>query len=184
MDIEGETGPTYTIDSLEPSDSGVYDCVVSNGCGSVFSDEAGLEVFVLDAAIWPPVNAQGLSPLVFEADFTCAFPPLFWEWENLTAGTSFGTNENPVTLPSVLTETSTIRITLDDDVRAQVTDTALVLVTADPFYLDVNGDGCNTIDDLWELIQLWGSLISDPNGDGIINILDMLYINVDNTCEE
>ena len=184
VDIDGETGSSLIFDSLDPADTGSYDCVVENGCASLISDSAVVDVFVLDLAIWPPTNAQGLTPLIFEADFTCAVPPLFWEWANLTAGTTFGTNQNPVTLPGVLTETSTIEITLDDNSSDILTDRALVLVSQDPFFLDVNGDGCNTIDDLWEMIQLWLTQTSDPNGDGIINVQDLLYINLDNTCED
>jgi len=43
-DIGGATGSTYTIDSVTTADAGDYDCVVTNGCGSVPSDAATLSV--------------------------------------------------------------------------------------------------------------------------------------------
>lgn len=44
IDILGANGPTYTIPSATLSDEGQYTVVVSNGCGSVTSNAATLEV--------------------------------------------------------------------------------------------------------------------------------------------
>ena len=81
-----------------------------------------------------------------------------------------------------MTETSTIMVTVSDDARFVITDTAIVLVAEDDQYLDLNGDGCNTIEDLWALAELWRQFIADdPNGDGIVDVLDFLYINTEET---
>jgi hypothetical protein len=42
--ITGATSATYTIASVTGSDSGSYDCVVTNACGSVISNPATLDV--------------------------------------------------------------------------------------------------------------------------------------------
>ncbi len=46
--IPGATGPTLTISGAGPFDAGAYDCVVTNGCGSVTSAAAALTVCVAD----------------------------------------------------------------------------------------------------------------------------------------
>jgi acyl CoA:acetate/3-ketoacid CoA transferase alpha subunit len=43
-DIDGATASTYTIDAVTAGDAGSYDCVVTNGCGSVPSNAATLTV--------------------------------------------------------------------------------------------------------------------------------------------
>ncbi|PIE02646.1 MAG: hypothetical protein CSA81_06585, partial [Acidobacteria bacterium] len=46
--------------------------------------------------------------------------------------------------------------------------------------LDLNGDGCNSLEDLWFLIQDWRQGTNDdPNGDGLVDVRDFLYINLD-----
>lgn len=43
-DLSGETSNTFTINSAQPSDAGVYTCNVTNDCGNVPSDQATLVV--------------------------------------------------------------------------------------------------------------------------------------------
>src|SRR6185295_8007980 len=45
---EGATGATLTISNAAGRDSGPYDCVITNSCGSLTSSEAHLAVCVAD----------------------------------------------------------------------------------------------------------------------------------------
>ncbi len=56
LDIAGETSTTYTINSLAIADSGNYNCIATNTCGSVSSDTAYLSVHPL-----PNVVISGLD---------------------------------------------------------------------------------------------------------------------------
>ena len=180
VDIPGETNASLTLNNLAVADAGDYDCVVSNGCGSETSAIAVLTVATLDVSINPPVVAQGLAPVTLEAIITCDVPPTDIEWENLNSGMVFGFGENPVTLSSVLMETSTIQVTISDDARDVVANTAVILVADNDQFLDLNGDGCNTIEDLWTLAEMWRQTsLNDANGDGIIDVLDFLFVNTD-----
>ncbi len=61
--ISGATSPTLVIDPAIPSDSGVYDVLVSNGCGGATSTPASLTVLC-----YADCNQSGSLTV---ADFTC-----------------------------------------------------------------------------------------------------------------
>jgi gliding motility-associated-like protein len=44
VNINGATSAIYSIDAVTPADAGVYNCVISNACGSVISSNATLVV--------------------------------------------------------------------------------------------------------------------------------------------
>ena len=175
--IDGENTPELIVPMVTLDDAGLYDCVVTNDCGSVASQAAALTVEGdLQAAVFPPGNAQGLDPLILEALVYCAVPGFSWQWRNLNTGEIFGQNQNPVTLP-FLDETTDIELEVSDG-DSQAIATARVLVAA--AYADLNGDGCNNLADLYLLIADWLRIMpqaDDPNGDGIIDVRDFLYIN-------
>jgi hypothetical protein len=54
IDIVGAVSAAYTINNAEVEDSGSYDCVVSNMCGSITSEVAVLRIV-------PPLHPLGLS---------------------------------------------------------------------------------------------------------------------------
>ena len=184
VDIPGEDQDSFTINSVGVGDAGVYDCVVSNGCGSVTSLGASVTVSVYGVTVNADVVAQGLFPLTLQADIACPVPPISLSWRDLNTLVIFGVNENPVTLDSILSETTVFEVTVNDNSDAPVTDTVLALVSADPIYFDLNGDGCNDANDLLALAELWLQTVSDPNGDNFIDIRDFLYINIDGDCLE
>ncbi len=46
--VSGATAPTLTIDPAIHTDAGNYDCLITNGCGSVLTDAAALTICVAD----------------------------------------------------------------------------------------------------------------------------------------
>src|SRR5688572_27398144 len=42
--VSGADAPTLRIDGIRPSDAGVYECAVSNSCGTATSEGATLDV--------------------------------------------------------------------------------------------------------------------------------------------
>ena len=104
-----------------------------------------------------------------------------WQWENLNTGLIFGMDENPVTLGEVLDETTDFRITLMDGVHDPAVAEVRVLVSH-PNFIDANGDGCNDINDLYELLEFWLTPGNDPSGDQFWDVRDYLYIDISGEC--
>jgi len=64
-----------------------------------------------------------------------------------------------------------------------IMDVAL-LVAAHTQYFNYVEDGCNDHENLWKLAEEWREENTnpndpDPNGNGFVDILDFLYINID-----
>ena len=178
IDIPGEIGATLIIDPVTNGDAGSYDCRVTNLGGSVLSDPAVITTVELSASLSPSVQALGLSPLELDALFSCDTAGLEWVWENLNTSNLFGLNTNPVTLPPI-SANATIELSAGPD-GGLVSPVAqsLVLVSTNPFYLDPDEDGCNTIADLFFVLDHWNNVgPGDPDDDGIFTLLDLLYIN-------
>lgn len=183
MWVSGSHTDTLIFHILDVEDEGVYDCMVSNFCGSESTDSATLIADgPLDARLWPPTRCQGLNPLAFTGVANCARPDVSFAF-NTSPPTGFDAVMNVITIsvdppPS---QTIEIHVTITDDLAREVdTATALLLVSENPLYFDLNGDLCNNLRDLWLLCEDWRQFIADdPNGDGIIDVRDYLYINLD-----
>jgi hypothetical protein len=84
-DIEGATAAIYTIASVELSDSGSYDCVITNACGTVTSNPATLTVRTPQILTQPSSQTVNVDQPVFfalEADpqHPC-FSSLAYHWQ-------------------------------------------------------------------------------------------------------
>jgi hypothetical protein len=66
VDIGGATSATYTIASPAFTDAGSYDCRVSNGCQSLLSDPATLNVLC-----YANCDGSTIPPVLNVGDFTC-----------------------------------------------------------------------------------------------------------------
>ena len=81
------------------------------------------------------------------------------------------------------TETTVYEVRATDQLaRDTVYHEVWLFVAVDPVYIAFKGDGCNNVEDLWGASQDWLSdfpAFNDPNGDGMFNVLDTLYINTD-----
>ncbi len=127
--------------------------------------------------------ALGLGDVQLTAVMPCETPDVSWSWHNLVTGEIFGIDENPVILDPVPTESTSYRIDVTDNATGEVgTATARVLAPIDPLFLDFDGDGCNTIEDLWEAASMWLQASPDADGDNLLTITDLLYIHLSDTC--
>ncbi len=182
--IGGATSSSYTIPSIVLGDDADYRCVITSTCGGLTTDQVHLSVtngsFGMVATA--STQVQGLELITLEADVTCGGGSLTTTWTNLNTGQSYGTNVNPVTLPAYLEETTVFRATANNG-NSQITEDVIVLAAENPDFLDLNGDGCNDIEDLLFVLPDWlasGGL--DANGDGRLNALDFLTIKLDGLC--
>lgn len=182
--IPGATEPTYTILNAQSSHTGDYDCVITTGCGTQTSNTVHVQVDDIRAVFDPDVVVQGINPVTLTVIMECGTDPYVYEWKNLTANTSLGAG-NPLTLPSVLQQTSLIRAYVKDhaNLHANAEVTVQVLTALDDAFLDLDGDGCNLVEDVQWLAPEWQEHTLDANGDGRTDVLDFLYIRVDPTCE-
>lgn len=101
----------------------------------------------------------------------------------LNTGETFH-NVNPLILDPMIPETATFQVTaLDSLTGAELVEWLTVLVADNPHFHDLNGDGCNTMEDLHTVLPVWNQdTDDDANGDGVLNLLDLLYVSVSGTC--
>ncbi|MGJ8723166.1 MAG: immunoglobulin domain-containing protein [Roseibacillus sp.] len=136
-DIVGATSSTFTIASVVESDSGSYDCFVSNSAGDAFSDPADIVVRTND----PPVaNAPGEStpentPLILTTSALATDA----DGDVLTITGADGVSVNGATISFTPTEVGyfpAAGTTTDDTFTVDVTDgfeTVTVTITVDVF---------------------------------------------------
>lgn len=104
--VSGATTSALTVTGVTSADAGIYDCVITNACGSITSNSATLDVV---SPTTPP------APVVSHP--TCGFAVLTpqgtpaagesWYWQDGSCGTS---TANPVTGPRTVTSSGTYRI--------------------------------------------------------------------------
>lgn len=184
--IPGAEQNSYTIVVPLVGNSGNYFCRVSNGCGTEDSVVMLLDVLPLDVDLQPDSRVQGVLPVEFLATLFCDNPPITFEWEILTTGEVFITQDNPFVFDDILDASDgdlEFQVSVWDALDGPVTDVSWILIAVDPVFFDLNGDGCNTVDDLQLLYDSWLLEVNDPNGDGVVDIRDFLYINISGDCE-
>lgn len=179
-DIPLATASSYVINNLSSADEGIYDCVVNNPCGELITASSTLTVDgPLEADIMASTTAAGLQPLVLTAEIGCALPEVHFEWRDVIRGQVLAENISPFTIDPLPTETTIYELAVSDNQSLESVTTRIpLLVSANNAYLDLNGDGCNTIEDLHVVVPDWlAAEANDANEDGVIDIRDFLFID-------
>ncbi|CAM2064969.1 Proprotein convertase P-domain-containing protein [Sulfidibacter corallicola] len=155
--------------------------VVSGSC--VIADTVTLDIDEFRVEV-PANQAQGLSTIQLEATPFCTSKNSTIQWRDITNGSDFPVDQNPISLSPAPTENTEYRVTVtDNDTTGTVQATVLILVGDDTDFLDLNGDGCNDATDLFVITENWRELVTDDaNGDGIIDVLDFMYIRTGEVC--
>ncbi len=126
--------------------------------------------------VTPQAAAQGLDPLIFTVYDACGIGALSYNWTNLTTGDTY--TVNPLELP-VVSQNTDLELVVTDQNMAESANHIRVLCHASNI-LDLDEDGYNTIKDLWMLCPNWlQDYPDDPSGDGVIDVRDFLFINMD-----
>jgi len=144
-----------------------------------------VRVAFLSLAMIPTSSiAQGWNPQIFDAVIEHGFPNFELRWT--APGYSFALNENPIAVDPIPAPGNSIDLTAtvtDQLSRATTSETVHLLVASDAIYFDYAlPSECNTLEDLWVLLQDWRYEFpanDDPNADGIFDVRDTLYINVE-----
>lgn len=181
---DGQGTETITVDAVP--NSGTVSVTPENGCGSGESRILNVTAGSFTAVTHPFGSiGQGVNVETLEVLVDSCSPSIQVQWEIISGpnvGFQFPLNQNPVTLDSVLTVTTDFQVTVTDtNQRTLFTDQVRILVSSNTAYQDWNSDGCNNISDLLEFAQDWRAEYpdhDDPDGDGMITVLDLLYINV------
>ncbi len=179
--LTGETGPSLHFATVTAADEGTYHCEVVATCGAASTAAVNLIVDGLQQATLTPISQSlGRQTPVFTADFACAVANPRFEWRTVPP-TDISADAGTLRLEPAPTETTLVEVTVFDDAAGrQATAHAWLLVAAHPGYEDFNQDGCNTVADLQELAAFWREpYAGDPNDDGLINVLDLLYLKID-----
>lgn len=186
-------GPTLVIPSVSIADLGVYTCDVTNCFGQMTSGPANLVPGPLGVRVPRKSQARGLGPNTFDPVLVCAFDNIEVKWFDLNVSPTvpIKTYLSPPwalvvdTDPPHPSMTTPYRVQVSDELPKapeQVSADVILLVAVDSLYFDTNTDNCNDVQDIWLLAEDWRQeMISppDPNGDGIVDILDFLFINTD-----
>lgn len=138
VNISGATSSSFFISSLQANaHQGAYHCVVSNGCGSVVSNSATLEVYTqLSIATQPVSQARCAGTFVFlEADFSGS-PPAS-QWQRLTAPNTWtnvdGANALRLEFLSIAAgDAGSYRCVLTNGCSSAITQTAVLTVNTPP----------------------------------------------------
>lgn len=180
--ISNATLTSYTITVTGPSDAGMYHCQVTNICSTESSAAAVLMVDSgsLGVDIHPMTLVRGLNPIVLNADVTCTGSTVELVWTNLNTLMTF--TDNPLIFNN-LVESATFEVEVMDAQTLEIaTDQVTVLVSQNPDFFDLNSDGCNNLLDLLLAIPNWETAFdNDPNGDGRIDIRDLMHINLEDS---
>ncbi|CAM2069602.1 hypothetical protein SCOR_29785 [Sulfidibacter corallicola] len=182
--IEGATEPSLSFGGtpVEPSDIGFYMREDTNLCGTTRSRPFYLQVDAFPGQVSliadPKVQTLGIHMTGFFqrvdgwlSDFGRWNPP-----PGLTA------QEEEKWLIVQDAPPGRHQIELEKRVGAEWI-TALevtLLVPSEDVFRDFNGDGMNNVADWWMLAPFWkGDYAVDPNSDGVIDILDFMYLAID-----
>lgn len=176
--IPGAQSSTLSLTETGLADLGTYFCVATNSCGtSTSSATVALNLRGILASGLDRTHALGFGELELDPRLVGNPGHLGWTW--------YGPDGQPVPSkqPVLLVEpttTSEYRIEVLDDLTLEtVTAQTRVLVALDSVYRDYNQDGENTIGDLHQAVSEWlhpGA--SDANGDGTLDVRDLLYIHI------
>ncbi|CAM2010230.1 proprotein convertase P-domain-containing protein [Acanthopleuribacter pedis] len=155
--------------------------VASGSC--VLADTVTLTIQDVDVLV-PVSIAQGLNFVVLDANPTCFSNDVTIQWRDVTNASDFPAG-NPVTLDPAPQATTVYSVTVDENANSNTaTAQVTVLVGESTSFLDLNGDLCNDERDVAFLAPDWLMLTEeDANGDGIINVLDFLYIRVEDCVD-
>ena len=124
---------------------------------------------------------QGLDPLVITLEPSCVSPDIAIRWESLISGEAV-LDSPSLTLDRMLVETTPLRITFDDlDSGTRILAETFVL-TPNPSFDDLNGDGCNTMSDLTMLLPNRLEQIDDVDGGGTLDPRDVLCVPIAGDC--
>lgn len=126
-------------------------------------------------SISPAVVAQGLTPLTFTTR-VANVADRYFDWRILPDDLAIGADQTDMTF-DIFNETTRIAVAVHDAQSEVQRTEALVLVAPDMRFRDLNGDGCNTVADLNEALSAWRGQDFDADGDGRTTVLDLFYIN-------
>lgn len=181
-------GQVVTRDPAQLTHSGTYQ-VQHTSAGGCESNVALVDVRVRDFFVEaPPSFPLGLGTSYnLYATYNCGLGLIQVEWFDEDAGGSFIAEKNPLVLGTDTPLPATdhlfrVDATENGGSGSTATDTFWVLVDPTGLGQDFNGDLSNSMADLTQALQHWSVQppFFDANGDGVCNILDLMYINTGN----
>ncbi len=91
--VTGATSSALTLAAITPSDAGSYDCVITNSCGTVTSNNAAVMVDLAPQIVTQPTNQSGCagSSVTFAVTASGA-TPLTYQWRKNGSDVAGATN--------------------------------------------------------------------------------------------
>ena len=172
--LAGATESSLSFTTSSAADGGSYTCVIDNGCGQLATPPAVITFDPLTVSLSTAWTALGLTPPTTSATADCGPLPYSYRWED-SNGMLVASSATLVLDPPP-NESEIYTLTVEDDLLQNTSANFIVLVN--PLGPDLNGDGQNNPEDLWLVLPDWMEDVFDVDGDGVLTVLDMLYINV------
>lgn len=176
--VDGATETSLSIPVTAFADSGVYELDVIGNCSQQRSQPLHLKVGGY-VNLTPRGQAWSLAGATFSATTDCDIAGAALNWQT-TPEVPFKTDGNTITFSQAPPESLLIEVSYEDDTNVWALDTGALLVSPNVLFDDFNDDGCNDISDLHEAGTQWlNNFDNDPNGDGVLDIRDFLFIPID-----
>jgi len=179
--LPGEMARTLMLGPLDLGDTGFYAAMATGDCYAELSMPASVTVSDLMMIPRPRVVAQGLGANDMAVELMCGDDIIDIVWTETATETVLGTGTS-VSLPR-FDQTTEILVEATDGIGTWL-ELVYVLVSPNDLFYDLNGDGCNTVEDVHEVASSWRSAFPDnPSGGSVLNLLDLLYISThDEEC--
>jgi len=182
LPIPDSNTPTLTLTDVDQNVAGSFQCEIYTDCGNLITKSGTfLSIVDLKGTVTPQVQTLGLDDPTFTFVPECGAEPIALDW-TMNPPTASLSEGNDLTLTGPPEKTTSIAMEAVDNEGESLTLHATLLVSQNPLFRDYNEDGCNSIQDLLDTAQLWNQPYEgDPNGDGRIDILDLMYLNLSGT---
>ncbi len=137
--ISGATSAVYSISNLVNSDTGYYNCIISNDYGSISTDTVTIASKVAPSVISSPTSTSAC--VGSSANFTASIDgtnPITYAWYNINGALGAGTTDSYTINSVTANDASTYRLKASNSCGSVFTNGASLTVKTSPSVTDIS----------------------------------------------